>query len=76
VIGVGGVEAAVERFLLVDLGVALTVQDVIIGLDFRGAYNGDNSPKFEDYFRGQTETMEHTVDAGVLLGILYEYDAL
>lgn len=76
VVGVGGVAPADQRFLVVDLGVALTVHDVIVSLNFRGDYNGDNSPKFEDYFLGRTETMEHTVDAGVLLGVLYEYDAL
>ncbi len=70
------VKAVNQRFFVLNIGVAVTVQDVIIGLDIRASYNGDNSPKFEDYFNGDTEPMEHTVDAGVLLGVSYEYDAL
>ena len=53
-----------------------TVEDVIVSLDIRGAYNGDNRPEFNDYLQGATEPMEHTVDAGLLLGVSYEHDAL
>ncbi len=70
------VRAVDQRFFVLHIGVGLTVQDVIVSLDIRGAYNGDNTPKFNDYLNGETEPMEHTVDAGLLLGVSYEHDAL
>ena len=70
------VRAVDQRFFVLHIGVGLTVQDVIVSLDIRGAYNGDNRPEFNDYLQGDTEPMEHTVDAGLLLGVSYEHDAL
>jgi hypothetical protein len=75
-IGDPPVRAVDQRFFVLNIGIALTVEDVIIGLDLRGTYNGENRGEFLDYFANQTEPMEHTGDAGILLGISYEYDAL
>lgn len=64
-----------QTFFVLSLGVAATVEDVIISLDVRGMYR-DISPEFHDYLKGDTEPMELTGGGGVLLGVSYEYDAL
>ena len=85
--GLGDTEAVgLQTFLVVDLGVALAVGNLILSLDLRGGYNPNGTETYKTYLPkdpndaqsrgGEVVPMGHAADLGVMLGIGYEYDAL
>jgi hypothetical protein len=75
-VAIGSVEPADQTFWILDLGFAYVVESIVLSIEVRAYYNPDIDANWKDYFKNQVEAGEHTIDAGLMLGLGYELDVL